>query len=85
MSTPQIITLVFAILIVALIAYYLVSNWEDVRNYYRETVGELRKVDWPSNKETYNLTIIVLITVILSALFLGMWDYLFEYIIGLLI
>ena len=46
--------------------------------YYRETVGELRKVVWPSWPEARNLTGIVLLVITVLALFLGLFDYLFQ-------
>ena len=38
--------------------------------FWRETVGELRKVSWPSRQEAINLTIIVLIVMFVMSLFL---------------
>ena len=38
--------------------------------FWRETVGELRKVSWPSRQEATNLTIIVLIVMSAMSLFL---------------
>ena len=43
----------------------------------RETVGELRKVSWPSREEALNLTGIVIVVMIVMAIFLGGLDYLF--------
>ena len=42
--------------------------------FYRETIGELRKVSWPTREEALNLTMIVLIVLIVMALILGMVD-----------
>jgi preprotein translocase subunit SecE len=42
-----------------------------VQRYYRETVGELRKVTWPSREEAINMTGLVLIVLIAMALLLG--------------
>ena len=50
-----------------------------------ETVGELRKVTWPTRQEATNLTTIVLIVIASMALFLGLLDILFSRIFGLLI
>jgi len=36
----------------------------------RETVGELRKVSWPSRQEAINLTKIVMIVLVLMSIFL---------------
>jgi preprotein translocase subunit SecE len=46
--------------------------------FYRETVGELRKVTWPTRQEAINLTGIVLLVTFGMALFLGALDYLFS-------
>ncbi|MBU2610344.1 MAG: preprotein translocase subunit SecE [Chloroflexi bacterium] len=42
--------------------------------YVRETVGELRKVSWPSRREATNLTIIVLIVMVIMSIFLWLVD-----------
>lgn len=47
-------------------------------NYYRETVGELRKVNWPTRDEAINLTTIVVIVLIGMAVFLGTIDLIGE-------
>ena len=45
-----------------------------VARFYRETVGELRKVSWPTRAEATNLTIIVIIVLICMAILLGLVD-----------
>ncbi len=52
--------------------------FEPVREYLRETIGELRKVHWPTRTEARNLTIVVLVVTFLMAAFLGAFDFLFE-------
>ena len=42
--------------------------------FYRETIGELRKVSWPTREEALNLTMIVLIVLVAMALLLGAVD-----------
>jgi preprotein translocase subunit SecE len=49
-----------------------------VQRYYRETVGELRKVSWPTRQEAMNLTTITLIVVVTMSAFLGALDYIFN-------
>jgi preprotein translocase subunit SecE len=44
--------------------------------YYRETVGELKKVSWPTREEAFNLTGLVLIVLVAMSLFLGLIDFL---------
>jgi preprotein translocase subunit SecE len=46
-----------------------------IARFYRETVGELRKVSWPTREEAINLTIIVLIVLTVMAALLGAVDW----------
>jgi preprotein translocase subunit SecE len=41
---------------------------------YRETVGELRKVSWPSREETTYLTLVVIVVLVAMASALGLVD-----------
>lgn len=45
-----------------------------IARFYRETVGELRKVSWPTREEATNLTIIVIIVLVFMAVLLGAVD-----------
>lgn len=56
-----------------------------ISRWYRETIGELRKVSWPTIPETRRLTVIVLIVMFAMSILLGSLDYLFSRIISLLI
>ncbi len=49
-----------------------------ITRFYRETVGELRKVTWPTRQEAINLTIVVLFVTFGMSAFLGVLDYLFS-------
>lgn len=62
-----------------------VMNDNAIVRYLRETRAELSKVSWPSRQEALNLTIIVLITVVVSSLVLGGFDYLFAQLFSLII
>jgi len=46
-----------------------------VTRFYRETVGELRKVSWPTRQEAFSLTRVVLGVLVVMALFLGLVDW----------
>jgi preprotein translocase subunit SecE len=48
--------------------------WENLRQYLREVVFELRRVVWPSRKETIGSTSVVLVIVIICGIFLGVVD-----------
>jgi preprotein translocase subunit SecE len=52
--------------------------------WYRETESELRKVVWPTRQEWTNLTLIVCIVTVVSAIFLGLLDFVFERLILLI-
>ena len=45
-----------------------------IQAFFRETVGELRKVSWPSRREVVQLTTIVLIVMVLMCAILGITD-----------
>jgi preprotein translocase subunit SecE len=48
--------------------------WKAAKQFFREVRVELKKVTWPSRKETIASTSVVLITVILVSFFLGIVD-----------
>lgn len=53
--------------------------------WWRETVGELRKVSWPSVQDARRLTIIVLVVMFAMSTLLGILDWLFSRLISLLV
>ena len=59
--------------------------WFRFREYLREVVYELRKVVWPSRKETIGSTAVVLVIVILCGLFLGFVDLILSRFVRFLI
>jgi preprotein translocase subunit SecE len=54
-----------------------------IQRYFNETIGELRKVSWPTRKEAFNLTIIVLVVMVLMSLVLGLLDGVYSYVFRL--
>lgn len=56
-----------------------------IQRYFRETIGELRKVNWPTWQEAKNLTIIVLIVTLSMSAFLGFLDFIFTQLFALLL
>jgi preprotein translocase subunit SecE len=53
------------------------SVLEPVREFGRETLGELRKVHWPTQAQARNLTAVVLAVTVTMAVLLGIFDLLF--------
>jgi preprotein translocase subunit SecE len=47
---------------------------ESAKQFLREVKTELKKVTWPSRKDTLSGTAIVLVTVFILAIFLGVVD-----------
>ncbi|OHA90577.1 MAG: preprotein translocase subunit SecE [Candidatus Zambryskibacteria bacterium RIFCSPHIGHO2_01_FULL_44_22b] len=47
-------------------------------NYFRETRGELQYVSWPSRRQAIAFTAVTIIISLLSAAYLGFFDYLFS-------
>jgi len=53
--------------------------------YFRATWAELKKVQWPSRRESTNLTLIVLATTAAMSAFLGIVDWLSSLLFGFLV
>ena len=56
-----------------------------IRRYLNETIGELRKVSWPTRKEATNLTIVVIVVVLFMSMLLGLLDYIYSQFFALLL
>ncbi len=56
-----------------------------IKRYLNETIGELRKVSWPTRKEAINLTIVVLVVTLSMSAFLGLLDLLFSNLFSLIL
>ncbi len=66
----------------------LQEQWEKVResvpragNFLAEVWAELRKVHFPTRKETYAATTVVVIITILVATFLGVVDFIISHMV----
>ena len=53
--------------------------------FFRDVRVELAKVSWPTRKETTQYTLIVIGVSLLISIFLGLWDAVFKYLLGLVI
>jgi preprotein translocase subunit SecE len=56
-----------------------------IQRYFRETTGELRKVNWPTWPEARHLTQLVLIVMVIVGIFLSTIDYLSGTLIDLVL
>ena len=48
--------------------------FDKIKRFWRETVGELRKVTWPTPEEAWALTKVVLIVTVIMSIILGLMD-----------
>jgi preprotein translocase subunit SecE len=61
-------------------------GWKNVaaREFSFDVVSELKKVSWPSRKETQTATVVVIVTTILCAMVLGLFDQVWAWITGVI-
>ena len=59
--------------------------FQRIKRWFKETAGELRKVSWPTREEAIALTRIVLIVTIIMSAILGVLDFIFARLVGLLV
>lgn len=58
---------------------------EKIQRFWRETIGELRKVSWPTPPEAWKMTKLVMLVMALMAAILGILDFVFSRLISLLV
>lgn len=59
--------------------------WSKTKSFLAGVREELRHVNWPSRSEAIYLTIVVVVGTLALAIFLGAFDYLFEYLLKLIL
>ncbi len=59
--------------------------WHSVQRFFQETIGELRKVSWPTRQEAIRLTEIVIVVIFLMAAILGGLDWVYAKLFGLIL
>jgi preprotein translocase subunit SecE len=56
-----------------------------ITEYIKDTRSEMTHVSWPSRKQAISYAVLVVIVSILTALFLGLFDYIFSRLLTLLV
>ncbi len=56
-----------------------------VVKFVKDVVRELKKVSWPSRKTLLTYTVVVIVTIIFFSALLGLFDFIFQQIVTLLI
>ena len=59
--------------------------FQKIQRFWRETIGELRKVTWPTPQEAWKMTILVMIVMAFMAAILGVLDFIFSQFISFLV
>jgi preprotein translocase subunit SecE len=54
-------------------------------NFLSEVWAELKKVHWPTRKETYAATIVVLVVTAIIAIFLGVVDFAISHVVQVIL
>ena len=54
-------------------------------NYIKGSIEEMKKVTWPTKKETYRFTLLVIGISLAVATFLGALDYIFSFALELML
>ena len=60
------------------------SAIDQVREFYKDVRSEFFKVSWPTRDELRDSTVVVLITCLLVAAFIGVVDRILTFAVGLL-
>ena len=59
--------------------------WYSVQKFFQETIGELRKVSWPSRQEAIRLTEIVIVVIFIMSAILGGLDWVYAKFFGVIL
>ena len=61
------------------------AKGRQAREFFNESLFELRKVVWPTKQETFRLTWVILLVVVIVSLILSAFDYVISWLIRLLL
>ena len=65
--------------------FWTTPQGQQIIGFLNSAITEAQKVVWPTRKETFQMTLIVFILVVIMAIFLAFVDIGFSYIINLLL
>ena len=80
-SMPVRLAVLFGGIIVALVMVAITSNGKRFISYAKDSWNEVKKVVWPTRKETTQMTLIVFAFVAIMSIFLWSADKLIEWLI----
>jgi preprotein translocase subunit SecE len=53
--------------------------------WWRETLGEMRRVTWPTPQQAWHLTKIVIVVIFIMSAILGLLDFVFTRLVALIL
>ncbi|HEY4496961.1 MAG TPA: preprotein translocase subunit SecE [Candidatus Paceibacterota bacterium] len=53
--------------------------------FLQESRQEFKRINWPTRKETMRMVFIVVTLSVMVSIFLGLWDYIFIYLLELVV
>ena len=56
-----------------------------IKSFFQESQQEFKRVNWPSANETMRMTASVIVMSLAVAMFLGVLDYIFTFLLGKLL
>jgi len=59
--------------------------FNQLKNYIIASISEMKKVVWPTQKQTKNYSILVIVMSLSMAVFFGVLDYIFNFGLSILI
>ncbi len=54
--------------------------WTKIREFFESVWKELKRVSWPTRKEVYGTTLVVVVTILIFAAYLGVVDLVLAFI-----
>lgn len=57
---------------------------EFIRKYLGQVISEIKKVSWPTKQQTINKTTLVIVVSVVVATFIGIADYLLQWLMRVL-
>ncbi len=77
-AEPQTMVATGAAAILGILTGYLAYRHPRLNPWAHEVAGELAKVTWPTRQETWYSTVVVIVTSIIAAVYLGVFDALWS-------
>lgn len=57
------------------------STFQQLRDYFSGVRGEMRRVTWPSKQEIYGMTVMVVVTTFIFAIYFAICDWSFRHVV----